>query len=419
MDLNFAKTAPGVMTANWMHPKTGRQYSVAIIESCDTQHLFIDGELVARELATFDDAVALAKQKLASKQPSKLVRIAAALVIASAIGASVIAASKFMPRMTAADLAAAMPGDAVAAETVRDGQAATSDRPSGKPAKARLPSTDKREAGNMDVSKLPVPKPVVKVAVVQVTAPTPSDALPANVGTESDEPRRFSARNNLLALQALTTNQPEPEAKDAATATTEVAPPRQAVAPADNGTDTKTVVANAPSSPPSPAPIEVIPAKAPTAETQPVEKALVEAAPGANVPPPVVADVEPELKVRKAELRKPLVRPMIPTPVAQETEADLTADVTETASAPPLPAKGPSLFASAIGMAADTREAGPSVAPQRTSVAKEVYRANPRRPARRARSLPRRKARGSSPRRIVSAPQARSLVCFAHICRWR
>ena len=36
MDLNFAKTAPGVMTANWMHPKTGRQYSVAIIESCDT-----------------------------------------------------------------------------------------------------------------------------------------------------------------------------------------------------------------------------------------------------------------------------------------------------------------------------------------------------------------------------------------------
>ena len=271
----------------------------------------------------------------------------------------------------------------------------------------------------MDASRLPVPKPAVKVAVVPVAAPPPSDALPANAGAESNEPRRFSARKNLLALQALTTNQPEPEAKDAATATTEVAPPRQAVAPADNGTDTKTVVANAPSSPPSPAPIEVIPAKAPTAETQPVEKALVEAAPGANVPPPVVADVEPELKVRKAELRKPLVRPMIPTPVAQETEADLTADVTETASAPPLPAKGPSLFASAIGMAADTREAGPSVAPQRTSVAKEVYRANPRRPARRARSLPRRKARGSSPRRIVSAPQARSLVCFAHICRWR
>ena len=412
MDLNFAKTAPGVMTANWMHPKTGRQYSVAIIESCDTQHLFIDGELVARELATFDDAVALAKQKLASKQPSKLVRIAAALVIASAIGASVIAASKFMPRMTAADLAAAMPGDAVAAETVRDGQAATSNRPSGKPAQARLASTDKREAGDMYASKLPAPKPAVEVAVVQVTAPPPSDALPANGGAESDEPRRFSARNNLLALQALTTNQPEPETKDAATATTEVAP-------ADNGTDTKTVVASAPSSLPSPARIEVIAAKAPIAETQPVEKALIEAAPAANVPPPVVADVEPEPKVRKAELRKPLVRPMIPTPVAQETEADPTADVTETAGAPPLPAKGPSLFASAIGMAAATREEGPSVAPQRASVAKELYRAKPRRPARSARSLPRRKARGSSPRRIVSAPQARSLVCFAHICRWR
>jgi hypothetical protein len=415
MDLNFAKTAPGVMTANWMHPKTGRQYSVAIIESCDTQHLFIDGELVARELATFDDAVALAKQKLASKQPSKLVRVAAALVIASAIGASVIAASKFMPRMTAEDLAAAMPGNAVAAETVRDRQAATSDRPSGKSAQARLASNDQREGGNMDASRLPVPKPAVKVAVVPVAAPPPSDALPANAGAESNEPRRFSARKNLLALQALTTNQPEPEAKDAATAATEDAPPRQAVAPADTGT----VAARAPSPMPSPARIEVMPAKAPTAENQLVEKALVEAAPGAHVPPPVVADVEPELKVRKAELRKPLVRPMIPTPVAQEPEADPTADVTETASAPPLPAKAPSLFASAIGMAADTQEAGPSVAPQRASVAKEVYRAKPRRPASSARSLPRRKARGSSPRRTVSAPQARSLVCFAHICRWR
>ena len=275
----------------------------------------------------------------------------------------------------------------------------------------------------MDVSKLPVPKPAVEVAVVQVTAPSPSDALPANAGAESNEPRRFSARNNLLALQALTTHQPEPEARDTATATTEVAPPRQAAAPADTGTEnrteTRTVAASAPSSRPSPARIEVILAKAPTTETQPVEKALVEAVPAANVPPPVVADVEPELKVRKAELRKPLVRPMIPTPVAQETEADPTADVTETASAPPLPAKAPSLFASAIGMAADTREAGPSVAPQRASVAKEVYRAKPRRPARSARNLPRRKARGSSPRRIVSAPQARSLVCFAHICRWR
>ena len=70
MDLNFAKTAPGVMTANWMHPKTGRQYCVAIIVRCETQHHFFDGELVARVMATFDYAFALAKLTLSAKGPA-------------------------------------------------------------------------------------------------------------------------------------------------------------------------------------------------------------------------------------------------------------------------------------------------------------------------------------------------------------
>jgi hypothetical protein len=423
MNLNFAKTAPGVMTASWMHPKSGRQYSVAIIESCDTQHLFIDGELVARELATFDDAVVLAKQKLSTKQSTKLVRMAGALVVASVIGASVIAASKFMPQVTAADLAAAVPGSTVAAATVEDDAKASIEATSGATITANLVSDDRGETIETDVQKRPAPELVEKVAVTPLTQPVEADAQPESTDAVNDEPRRFSARNNLLALQALTEGQPEPEAKaKVAKPATDTTPPRQRATSDRTGKSVQTVAAtSAPPSPPSPPRILVIPAKSPVADVRPVEQVVVEVVPSADVPPPAVASVEADQDSREEEFQKPLVRPMIPTPFAEDTdtETENALDRTETAAAPPLPAKTPELAAAPVNIAPVTRNADASPPPRKASVANKVQNAKSRSSGRSTRSLPRRKTRRSSSRRIVNArPQGR-LVCFAHICRWR
>ena len=381
MDLNFAQTAPGVMTASWMHPKSGRQYSVAIIESCDTQHLFIDGELVARELATFDDACTLAKQKLSAKQSTKLVRVAGALVLASVISASVIAASEF----------------------------------------SLQPPTAECCDDQLSLPKLPAPEPVEKVAVTPLAQPAKADAQPGGTDAINDEPRRFSARNNLLALQALTEGKPEPDT-DAKVAKpgTDMAPPRERVTSDRTGTPAQTVAATStPPSPPSPPRIQVIPAKAPVADVRPVEKVVVEVVPSADVPPPAVAGAEPDQDSREEVFQKPLVRPMIPTPLAEDTDTETAVAGTETAAVPPLPAQAPELAAAPVKIAAVTREAEASPAPRKASAANKVQNAKSRRPGSRSRSLPRRKTHRSPSRRIVNArPQGR-LVCFAHICRWQ
>ena len=204
MELQFAKTAPGVMTASWTHPKKGRHYSIAIIESCDTQHLFIDGELIARELPTFEDAVTLARQKLESGRSSQLVRIASGLVLASVIGASIIVASKFMPAITASEIAAVTPAVTTPAEAGAKPLDAANDGAGKVASSAPLPaSTVATKTVVIEPPPTPAPAP-------PPVAASGSDPAPASTG----EPRRFSARYNLLALQAHADEQREAARKE-------------------------------------------------------------------------------------------------------------------------------------------------------------------------------------------------------------
>jgi hypothetical protein len=111
MSLEFAKTAPGVMVASWTHPKSGRVQSVAIIKSCDAWNTFIDGEWIARDLSSFEDAVAAAERKLTPRASSNMIRVAGVCLLAVILGASAVVISKFMPVIPAVRDAAVREGE--------------------------------------------------------------------------------------------------------------------------------------------------------------------------------------------------------------------------------------------------------------------------------------------------------------------
>ena len=100
------------MVASWTHPKSGRVYSIAVIESCDAWNTFIDGEWIARDQPTFEDAVAVAEMKLTRKTWSSMIRIAGVLLLVVILGASAVVASKFMPAIPSEEISALTEGEA-------------------------------------------------------------------------------------------------------------------------------------------------------------------------------------------------------------------------------------------------------------------------------------------------------------------
>lgn len=105
MSLEFAKTAPGVRVASWTHPRSGRVHSIAVIESCDAWNTFIDGEWIARDLPSFEEAVAAAETELTPKTSPKMIRVAGVLLLALIVGASAVVASKFIPAISTPEIA--------------------------------------------------------------------------------------------------------------------------------------------------------------------------------------------------------------------------------------------------------------------------------------------------------------------------
>ncbi len=389
MELNFAKTAPGVMTASWTHPKKGRQYSIAIIESCDTQHLFIDGELIARELPNFDDAVTLAKQKLNATQSPQLVRIAGALVIASVIGASVVVASKFLPAISPAEIAAA-------ASPISTSNAKTTQLAINLAAPTAIAA--KAPASAPAVPEIAASPQKVSAGIIETEAPTSSASIAdENIEAEAAGRRRFSARNNLMALEAHL-------AKERAAVTEETA---EAAAPAK------------PEPPQSAAPAAPV-ALAKLAASQPGE-------PATATPLRQRTEAAPE-----AIVAKPLIRPLVPQTA---NDGDIETQSALAPEGPPLPAKAPALAEASIKVAThderaerlasatqprSTVTANPEAMQPRSTTdrsaakSRSKYRSKPHSTSRR---LPQNERR-SPPRRVVTATPQRRLVCFAHVCRW-
>ena len=146
MSLEFTKTAPGVMVASWPHQKSGRVHSIAIIESIDAWNTFIDGEWIARDQPTFEDAVAVAEMKLKRKRSSNMIRVAGVLLLAVILGASAVVASKFMPEISGEEISALTEGEASSA------------RASNYPARVNEVASDTANR-DLAVSKQPLPVP--------------------------------------------------------------------------------------------------------------------------------------------------------------------------------------------------------------------------------------------------------------------
>ena len=96
MPLQFKETAPGVNIAAWQHPKTCQHRTVAIIASCDAWQLYIDCELAADDLASFDAATKEAIRRLGAKPLSLILRITGVLLLAAVAGATTISATKII-----------------------------------------------------------------------------------------------------------------------------------------------------------------------------------------------------------------------------------------------------------------------------------------------------------------------------------
>jgi hypothetical protein len=146
MSLEFTKTAPGVMVASWPHQKSGRVHSIAIIEGSDAWNTFIDGEWIARDQPTFEDAVAVAEMKLTRKRSSNMIRVAGVLLLAVILGASAVVASKFMPANSGEEISALREREASGART------------SNYPARVNKVAPDTANR-NLAVSKQPLPVP--------------------------------------------------------------------------------------------------------------------------------------------------------------------------------------------------------------------------------------------------------------------
>ena len=96
MTIQFSETSPGVHMATWENPSTGIFRTVTIIESLEKFTLYIDGEVVARDLDTFAAAEGQASLRLTAGRSKRMVQVAAVLVAFVAIGGGVIGLSKLM-----------------------------------------------------------------------------------------------------------------------------------------------------------------------------------------------------------------------------------------------------------------------------------------------------------------------------------
>ena len=90
MTLRFTETSPGVHMASWENPNSGAFRTVVIIESLEKFTLYIDSDVAARDIASFEQAVKRAEAKLRISRSNRMVQVAGALVVFSMIGGAAV-----------------------------------------------------------------------------------------------------------------------------------------------------------------------------------------------------------------------------------------------------------------------------------------------------------------------------------------
>ena len=96
MTLHFEETTPGVHMAMWENPNSGNARTVVVIESLGQFTLYIDGDVAARDLESFEAAVARAQSTLTSGGSRRMVQMASALVVFAAVGGAAIGVTHLM-----------------------------------------------------------------------------------------------------------------------------------------------------------------------------------------------------------------------------------------------------------------------------------------------------------------------------------
>ena len=179
MTLKFTETSPGVHTAEQNDPARSAVRKVVIIENLNKFTIYVDGEMVLRDLPTFEAAAAHANASLTKNGSRRMVQIAAALVLLSVVGGTAVGASNLLARVSPQALASIEQSYASASS-----QAETAVAAKAPPAQSTTPTGTGR-------SPSPVP-------VVIINAPQPQSA---NDEPGSDE---RSARGVENALSATT-----------------------------------------------------------------------------------------------------------------------------------------------------------------------------------------------------------------------
>ena len=197
MALQFEETTPGVNMAVWENPKSGADRTVVIIESLNTFTLYVDGDVAARDLESFEEAAARAEVMLTAGGSRRMVQIASALVVLSVVGGAAIGATHLLSGTS--DLAVA--STANASESRND-------------VVSIAPAPQNPVVINRTEAPAPVKPTVVAQAQIGDAPPAPTVAQPATVETAPAQPnaRVFSATRPAFGgretTNTATSNQP-------------------------------------------------------------------------------------------------------------------------------------------------------------------------------------------------------------------
>lgn len=96
----FTETAPGVHTAALVHPRTGHQAEVAIIQSSDAYQIYVNGQLKSKDLPSFRAAADAVAGTVRAERSMSMVYVAGSLVLLSVVGATSIGMAKLMVWLT-------------------------------------------------------------------------------------------------------------------------------------------------------------------------------------------------------------------------------------------------------------------------------------------------------------------------------
>jgi hypothetical protein len=432
MALEFTETAPGVHTATLSDPKTGQSRNIAIIESCDAWQLFIDGEIAARDLPSFAAAIEQGKKSVGGRSP-RLMGISGMVVLgtfagALAIGSAMLAipfssgpaegratptaatttrtAATRLAAPTASELA---PSDKTSAPAILSAEepttpefAAPAAKPLAKPALAADLGPGepvKTTASNTkEVSQVP------KKAIVAET-PNPAPAVPA-ASIIKPAARLFSAENPVLGKPASSSG--PLRAKEI------IAPEKAATAPTTTPAQ-KDETANAATIENATATIETSTSK-PEVEATPPAPVSNESKPDATETQPITtASIAPPLPSAAPQYDRPLIRSAAASP--ESTQSNETQVTQEQGAAPE----------SGTKEAAQNDVAEPKkITRQRLERMRSVKRSRSKsnQHSRAAAKYQSKRAKRRTIRRVRTVENtgrrpARSMSCFANICRWR